>query len=140
MITKTKPTPQIRARYEPAVAALAAYVLVASGCATIEQDEVTEGEQMLSAAGFQQRLADTPEIMAHLQTLPQQDVTGHKEGDKPRYIYADATYCRCLYIGDDAAYQRYRQLERKSSQIDRQRQQTMWNHTSRMRWDVWGNY
>jgi hypothetical protein len=95
---------------------------------------------MLSAAGFQQKLADTPEKMAHLQTMPQQDVTGHKDGDKPRYVYADATYCQCLYIGDEAAYQRYRQLAKKSSQIDRQRQQTMWNDTSRMRRDVWGQY
>jgi len=140
MITKTESTRRNGTHCRPPAAALAACILAASGCATIEQDQVTQVEQMLSAAGFQQKLADTPEKMTHLQTLPQLDVTGHKDGDKPRYVYADAAYCRCLYVGDEAAYQRYRQLARKSSQIDRQRQQTMWNHTSHMRWDVWGSY
>ena len=112
----------------------------ASGCATMEKDQVTEVEQMLIASGFEEKLADTPEKMAHLQSLPQLDITGHKDGDKPRFVYADATYCQCLYVGDQAAYQRYKEYARKNSKMDQQRQQTMWNHTNRMRWDMWGPY
>ena len=27
-----------------------------------------------------------------------------------RYVYADATACKCIYVGDEAAYERYREL------------------------------
>jgi hypothetical protein len=138
MITKSVAT---RLRPVP-VGNLAAFLFIfaASGCATMEKDQVTEVEQMLAASGFEQKLADTPDKMAHLKSLPQQDITGHKDGDKPRFVYADATYCQCLYVGDQAAYKRYQDYARKNSKMDQQRQQTMWNHTNRMRWDMWGPY
>jgi hypothetical protein len=138
MITKN-----VAARPRPSrVGSLTALLvaIAASGCATMEKDQVTETEQMLAAAGFEQKLADTPEKMTHLQSLPQLDVTGHKDGDQPRFVYADATYCQCLYVGDQAAYKRYQEYARKNSKMDQQRQQTMWNHANRMRWDMWGPY
>jgi hypothetical protein len=119
---------------------LTAGVLSLGGCATIEGEQATDTERMLAAAGFEQKLADTPEKKAHLQTLSQLKLTPHKEGDQPRFVYADATYCQCLYVGDEPAYQRYKQLARQSSMADRQRQMTMWNSAARMNWGMWGSY
>jgi hypothetical protein len=119
---------------------LTAGVLSIAGCATIEGEQATDTERMLAAAGFEQKLADTPEKKAHLQTLAQLQLTPHKEGDQPRFVYADATYCQCLYVGDEPAYQRYKQLARQSSMADRQRQMTMWNSAARMNWGMWGSY
>jgi hypothetical protein len=140
MIAMSVATRPYRSRSGSLSAFLFAHAFAVSGCATIEKDQVTEVEQMLAASGFEQKLADTPEKMAHLQSLPQLDITGHKDGDQPRFVYADATYCQCLYVGDQAAYKRYQVYARKNSKMDQQRQQTMWNHTNRMRWDMWGPY
>jgi hypothetical protein len=42
---------------------------LSSGCATIRRNDTLQTEQMLAAAGFHMKLADTPEKLAHLQTL-----------------------------------------------------------------------
>jgi hypothetical protein len=42
---------------------------LSSGCATIRRHDTLQTEQMLAAAGFHMKLADTPEKLAHLQTL-----------------------------------------------------------------------
>jgi hypothetical protein len=42
---------------------------LSSECATIRRHDTLQTEQMLSAAGFHMKLADTPEKLAHLQTL-----------------------------------------------------------------------
>ena len=70
------------------------------------------GEPSWPAAGFQMKPADTAERVAHLQTLtPAQARAAHRTRDgKLLYVYADPKGCQCLYVGDEAAYQRYQQL------------------------------
>jgi hypothetical protein len=59
--------------------------LALMGCATIQKGETLEKEQMLAAAGFRIKPADTPEKLAALQSFPQhQLITGVKDG---RMIY-----------------------------------------------------
>ena len=113
-------------------------VSLLSGCAAIERQEVTDVEQMLSAAGFQMKYANSPDKLAHLQTLTQLKLVPHPEGDKVRYIYADAKYCKCLFAGDDEDYQRYQNLAFQKSLADEQRQAAMMNEDAAMNWGMWG--
>jgi hypothetical protein len=63
--------------------------------------------EMLHAAGFQVKIADTPEKLVMLKGLAQRKIVPyHKEGDM-YYLYADAASCQCLYMGTADAYQRY---------------------------------
>ena len=81
-------------------------LLTVMGCAS-----TIDTERTLAAAGFQMKLADTPEKLAHLQTLqPQHRLVPHSQGGETRYVWADAQYCKCLYAGSQQAYQRYQKL------------------------------
>jgi hypothetical protein len=56
--------------------ALAGLVIVVGGCAALRKANVEPQEQLLSAAGFQMKLADTPQKFEHLQTLTQRSSWG----------------------------------------------------------------
>ena len=81
-----------------------------TGCASLRREEATATEQLLEAAGFQMRPADTPERLARLREMPALKlVTDTREGE-PRYAYADPEVCRCLYVGGPKEYAEYRRL------------------------------
>ncbi len=109
-----------------------------AGCAMMERQEVTDVERMLSAAGFQMKYADTPDKLAHLQTLTPMKLVPHNDGDRVRFVYADAKYCKCLFAGDQEDYQRYQQLAVQKSIADEQRQAAMMNEDAAMNWGMWG--
>jgi hypothetical protein len=96
-------------------AALLAASLVA-GCGLMaarqEQREARVVGDRLTAAGFRRVPADTPVKQEHLGRMPKllftSATTRHRER---RYLLADPDRCRCLYVGDEAAYQRYTNLE-----------------------------
>lgn len=69
-------------------------------------------EQMLAAAGFRQVPADTPgktEQLARFTPLKLHHYIG-KDG-KTRFWYSDPEYCHCAYIGNDAAFDKYQDLQ-----------------------------
>jgi hypothetical protein len=92
------------------VLGLALRVLLYSGCATIEKENAMDTERTLTAAGFQMQTANTPEQRSHLQTLAQRTLVKHEKDGEPMWLYADATYCNCLYAGSEKAYQEYSKL------------------------------
>ena len=67
-------------------------------------------EEVLYKAGFQMKRADTPEKLAHLKTLPQGKIFSHQQKGSPRYFYADADGCKCLYLGDRDAFQSFQHI------------------------------
>ena len=89
---------------------------LAAGCGMMagrqERQEAEVIGSRLVAAGFRPVPADTPAKQAHLATMPNLLFTSatNKQGQK-RYLLADPDRCRCLYIGDEADYQRYTNLE-----------------------------
>jgi len=112
-------------------------LIALAGCAAvqaIQKSETTDKEQMLTAAGFKVRLADTPEKLAHLQTLIQRKLIAHSRDGNVYYVYADALACKCLYIGNEEAYQRYQQM------VIQQRMTAEMNYGAQMNWDMWGPY
>lgn len=89
------------------------FVLLA-GCAVFgpsPQQRAAKVEPMLAAAGFRAIPADTPDKLARLQQMkPPLRLTYSIRGGTPHYWYADPYRCQCLYLGDEARYQRYETL------------------------------
>ena len=89
-----------------------------TACAAIRTQGTVTTEQMLAAAGFQVELADTPERTARLRALPSHTVTLRERDGQPRYEYADADVCRCLYVGTEPQYREYQRLWRQKQRAD----------------------
>ena len=81
--------------------ALLGGLLTLSGCASVRQRDAADTGRLLIAAGFQQRLADSPERLAHLRTMSPLKLI---------YTFADPERCRCLYVGGAKEYAAYQQL------------------------------
>lgn len=80
------------------------------GCAAIQTEETVDTESLLSAAGFQMVPADTPAEVDMLNSLPPNKVQFSVKDNKPLYWYADPNDCKCVWTGDQAAYDRYQNL------------------------------
>jgi hypothetical protein len=86
----------------------------ALGVSACSSTQLTEG--WLAKAGFRQMPADTPAKLAHLQTLPEHQLVARDYKGQRYYVYADASGCRCLYIGGSQQYQTFQQLMVEKSQ------------------------
>ena len=116
--------------------AASAACLAVSACATPQQ-RAADQENLLAAAGFTVRPANTPERIASLRSLPPNKVVQRVRGSSVRYVYADPLVCACLYVGDQAAYGRYRQEVFQRRLADEQAMTAQMNQTA---WDdgPWG--
>jgi hypothetical protein len=115
--------------------------LALAACAPSQKtlnERAMETERVLAAAGFQMKLADTPQQLAHLQALPQRTLVPRKHDDSVRYVYADATTCKCLYAGSEKAYQRYQQLALKHQEAQDRLRAAQMNEAASMDWGIWG--
>jgi hypothetical protein len=88
-------------------------------------------------AGFQVRRADTPERLAHLKTLTPLKMVRHEREGVAYYVFADPDRCQCMYVGNEAAYQRYRALARQSQATAVQELADSGGSGDAMRWGVW---
>jgi len=109
-------------------------VMVAVGCG----GQVIQTERLLAAAGFQMRLADSPERQAHLATMMQRQLVPEMHDGSLRYIYADAKYCKCVYVGTEKAYQRYERYALKQRVSDQRLAAAQMNEDASMNWGMWG--
>jgi hypothetical protein len=82
-----------------------------TGCATLQAGDVASAERALTAAGFEARPADTPEKLAHLESLTPRKVLVRSENGERHYVYADPAICKCLYVGGEEQYQLLRRQE-----------------------------
>jgi uncharacterized protein YceK len=98
--------------------------LTLAGCATMQKSEAMDSEQSLAAAGFKMKPADNPKKLAHLQSLPQRNLFPRQEKGTTYYVYADANYCKCMYVGDYEAYHSY--LKSQFTSIDKQADWNLW--------------
>ncbi len=121
-------------------------VLTTAGCANMEQKK-----DLLSAAGFRVKEANTPERRESLNTLPPHQLTRTELNGREVWVYADPEVCNCLYVGTPSEYQEYQNLNTRR-EIARDRltaaQMTpygfggglgtgMWGR-GRMGWGAWG--
>ena len=91
----------------PRLAALAICLLITARATPRQRAD--NRENLLAAAGFNARPADTQLRVASLHSLPAHEVVQRARGGSNRYLYADPLVCDRLYVGDQAAYGRYRQ-------------------------------
>jgi len=97
--------PSIAPKFAIPAAALAALALAA--CATTPPPPSTA--DMLSAAGFHMKLADTPQKMALLKQLPAHHFIHKEKNGKVLTVWADPAGCKCLYVGNQTAWTNYKQ-------------------------------
>jgi hypothetical protein len=54
--------------------------------------------------------ADSPEKMERIRSEIQRKVIPVQEEGQTYYLYADADFCRCLYVGNERAFNRFEEL------------------------------
>ena len=64
----------------------------------------------LEDAGFKMKEANTPQKMQRLRSIPAHTIVPHRKNGARYYVYADPDYCRCAYVGDEAAMKTYRNM------------------------------
>jgi hypothetical protein len=111
-------------------------LLVLAACAGASAcSQVQNKEDMLAAAGFTLVSANTPQRQASLTGMPPHKFVHEIRNNKVLFIYADPTICDCLYVGDQAAYDRYR-----ANVFEKQiaNEQEMTAEMNEMDWGPWG--
>jgi len=120
-----------RGRATRAAAALAGLMLALAGCQAIESEEAQDTEQLLAAAGFHMKEASTPQQLANLQAMSQRKIVIQDQDGQPRYVYADAQDCKCVYVGDERNYDEYQRLSLREEIAEE-------NLDASMDWGMWG--
>lgn len=87
------------------------------GCAATGKMTPFQMDEMLVRAGFQLHTADTPKKLDFLKSLPQNELVHKTYNEKMFYFYMDGASCQCVYVGDEQAYQRFKQSV-KEEQMD----------------------
>jgi len=109
----------------------AVFGIALAGCASMEKTYALNTEELLAAAKFKKKVADTPEKLAHLQSLTQLKMVAHERDGKTYYVFADAAYCKCLYAGNQKEYARYQDLSDEQTDAEM-------NANAPMAWGMWG--
>jgi hypothetical protein len=113
-----------------------ALILFLAGCAGHSTQRT---EDMLSAAGFDVKVASTPQQLQHLATLPPYKMIRLQRNGKERYVYADPAQ-KVIYVGGDFAYTRYRDLRLSKNLAEQNIQDAEFNAERAAEWDVWGPF
>ena len=109
-----------------------------AGCAAVDRHEAEQTEQLLAAAGFEMRSADTPAKLADLQRLQQHKLVRHERDGETTYVYADATDCKCLYTGNQASYDQFQNLRAQENIASQEMMAAEMNQQAAMNWEMWG--
>lgn len=112
--------------------------VLASGCAAMRREEARSEENLLAAAGFQMRPADTPERLAQLQTLPPLQMQMRTKDGSIVYTYADPDNCKCLWVGGPKQYQEYRRLALKQELAEDRLEAAEAEEDAALDWGMWG--
>jgi hypothetical protein len=87
------------------------------GCAGTAKMSPFHMDEILVVAGFKLHKADTPKKLSWLRSLPQNELVHKMYNKKKFYFFVDGTSCKCMYVGDEKAYLRFKQLV-KEKQMD----------------------
>ena len=107
-----------------------------AGCAR-QQTQVAQKEDLLAAAGFQVRVADTPQRVAAMRSLPPNKFVTRVVNGRPLYQYADPLVCKCVYFGTQQNWDAYRQ-EVFAQRIADENQTTAIMNQESWDWGPWG--
>lgn len=113
----------------------AALAATLGGCATSQARQM---DQTLAAAGFQVRPAFDATRQQQLQQMKPLTMYRITQNGQPFWVVADPKVCQCLYVGDEAAYQRYSQLVIQKQMQDEALMTAEMNEDAAMNWGMWG--
>ena len=116
--------------------AIVGFLLGIVGCTTPQQ-QVSQKEDLLSAAGFQVRVADSPQRIAALKSLPPNKFITRVKNGQLVYQYADPLVCRCIYFGTQQNWDAYRQEVFQQRLADEAQMTAIMNQES-WDWGPWG--
>jgi hypothetical protein len=122
----------VKSRLPTRIAAIA--LMATLGCAAMQKSDTMKHERSLAAAGFQMRFADSPDRLTQIQALPQGKLVSVPFEGERRWVYADAEYCKCMYVGTEMAYDRYQRIAIRQ-QLAEERLEA-----SSMDWGGWGGW
>ena len=108
------------------------------GCAATRKDEARSADDLLVAAGFKARPADTPEKLAQLEGLPALELQVHSKNGKLGYSYADPYSCKCLYVGGPSQYAEYQRLAVKQQISTDKLEAAKAKEVDYLNWGPWG--
>jgi hypothetical protein len=117
---------------------VAVAAIAISGCASISNQSAMDTERRLSAAGFQMKLAGTPEKMARLKTLTERKLVPTTIDGNTAFVYADTISCKCVYVGSEKNYQEYQRLSIQQNIVNEQRLTVESAQANEMNWNAWG--
>jgi hypothetical protein len=116
----------------------AALALGVAGCASPQQ-QVAQKEDLLAAAGFQVRPADSPHRVEAMKRLPPNKFVTKVVNGNPVYLYADPLDCNCVYFGTQQNWDAYKQ-EMFAQQLANEQQMTAIMDQDNWDWGPWGYY
>lgn len=119
------------------VPAVFACLLMLAGCES-QQQIVSHREDMLAAAGFVVRPANTPRRQTMLNTLPPHKFLRRMHGDTVTYVYSDPLVCDCLYVGTQQDYDHYRLLMQQQRIANEQEMAAEDYENATWDWGAWG--
>ena len=108
------------------------------GCAAMRRHEARDTGDLLVAAGFRSKLADTPEREQRLRALPPLKMVSQSKDGHLVYRYADPYSCDCLYVGDEQAYAEYKRLALKKQVAEERLEAAEAEESGAMDWGLWG--
>jgi hypothetical protein len=112
--------------------------LAVGGCAAMHRQEAKDTGDLLVAAGFRPKPADTPARAQQLSAMPPLKMIAQSKDGNLVYRYADPYSCNCLYVGDQQAYAEYRRLALEKQIADERLQAAQAEEDMAMDWDLWG--
>jgi hypothetical protein len=113
-------------------------VLAGAGCAYFARQSAQDTENLLAAAGFTLKPADTPEKLAHLRTMPVRTIVSRAKGDQLVFTYADPDYCKCLWVGNARQYNAYQRLVEQRQVAQMRLMAAQEEEMASMNWGMWG--
>ena len=109
--------------------------IAVGGCAATRRHDARLTGDLLVAAGFKAKPADSPQRAQNLRAMPPLKMLSQSKDGHTVYHYADPYSCDCLYVGDEQAYAKYRTLAQQKQRADERLEA---EEDASMEWDLWG--
>lgn len=91
---------------------IVAQAVALTSCTTTSAGNQSKGDS-LAAAGFVERPANTKKRQTMQARLPANQFLKRVHGNSVSYVYSDPAGCKCIYIGSQKSYDRYRQTQKR---------------------------
>lgn len=111
--------------------------VVLTSCTTTSAGSQSKDDS-LAAAGFMERPANTKKRQTMQARLPANQFLKRVRGNTVSYVYSDPTGCKCIYIGSQKSYDRYRQAQQQKRVLNAEQliasdyDDDLWD------WESWG--